>query len=304
MSITDTIKKNRPNLSPSSIKTYFSILKNLYNRVYPDDEEIDISKFGNHKKILTFLKDMDGKNRKTILSALVVICEDNEPYKEVMMSDGRKYNEEQKKQLKTEKQEDTWIEQDEIKTIFDKLYKDSKKLYKLGNDMSMSDFQDIQNFIIACLVSGIYIPPRRSLDWTEMKVRNINKDSDNHMDKNKFIFNKYKTSKFYGKQEVNIPPELKRIIAKFLTINDTDYLLVDSKKQPLSPVKLNQRLNKIFGGKVSVNILRHSYLTDKYKDVPSLLDMEQTAENMGHSVKEALEYVKKSGDYKKGDSEK
>ena len=34
----------------------------------------------------------------------------------------------------------------------------------------------------------------------------------------------------------------------------------------LSSVKLNQRINKIFKEKkVSVNALRHSYLTDKYK---------------------------------------
>jgi hypothetical protein len=35
----------------------------------------------------------------------------------------------------------------------------------------------------------------------------------------------------------------------------------------LTPVKLNQRLNKIFGGRhISVNQMRHTFLTDKYSE--------------------------------------
>jgi hypothetical protein len=40
-------------------------------------------------------------------------------------------------------------------------------------------------------------------------------------------------------------------------------------------------------------MLRHIYLTDKYKDVPALAEMEKTAENMGHELSMALKYVKK-----------
>ena len=32
-------------------------------------------------------------------------------------------------------------------------------------------------------MSGIYIPPRRSLDWTEFKIKNIDKAEDNYLDK-------------------------------------------------------------------------------------------------------------------------
>jgi hypothetical protein len=34
-------------------------------------------------------------------------------------------------------------------------------------------------------------------------------------------------------------------------------------------------------------------LTDKYKDVPALAEMKETAENMGHDITMALKYVKK-----------
>jgi hypothetical protein len=40
-------------------------------------------------------------------------------------------------------------------------------------------------------------------------------------------------------------------------------------------------------------MLRHIYLTDKYKDIPAINELKQTASDMSHSVAEALEYVKK-----------
>ena len=42
-------------------------------------------------------------------------------------------------------------------------------------------------------MGGIYIPPRRSLDYVCFKIKNINRDEDNYLDKNEFVFNKYKT---------------------------------------------------------------------------------------------------------------
>jgi hypothetical protein len=62
----------------------------------------------------------------------------------------------------------------------------------------------------------------------------------------------------------------------------------------MTNVKLSQRLNKIFDGlKISTGLLRHIYLTEKLKDVPKLQELEQLASDMGHSLKEQLEYVKK-----------
>lgn len=294
MSIQEELKKNRPSLSVSSLKTYNSILSNLYKKVYPTDKDIDLSKFKNYKKFLTFLKDYESSKRKTYLSALTVLVPDVEQYRELMNQDGKTYNDEQKNQEKTEKQKENWVEQDELNNIFNELESEANKIYKLKN-ISMTDFQKIQNYIILCLVSGKFINIRRSLDWTEMKIKNYNEEEDNYMRKNKFYFHKYKTAKFkqFGEQEVEIPKELYKILKKWLKINTTDYLLVDSKKEKLTPTKLTQRLNKILGKKASINILRHSFLSDKYKNLPSLNELEEEAKEMGHSLKEHLEYIKK-----------
>jgi hypothetical protein len=39
--------------------------------------------------------------------------------------------------------------------------------------------------------------------------------------------------------------------------------------------------------------LRHSFLSEKYKDVPALDDLQKEAKEMGHSLIEHLEYIKK-----------
>ena len=40
-------------------------------------------------------------------------------------------------------------------------------------------------------------------------------------------------------------------------------------------------------------MLRHIYLTDVYKDIPKINKMENLADQMGHSVSTAMEYIKR-----------
>ena len=208
------IKHKRPNLSKQSVNTYASILKNLYIRVFGDDN-IDINNFSKSKDILNDLKTISPNKRKTVLSALVIITDIPE-YRNQMLKDIDTYTEDQHKQEKSEKQQDSWVDGDEIKMIYDKLAKEAKLLYKKEH-LTMSDLQTIQNYVILSLLGGIYIPPRRSKDYVDFKIHDIDKGHDNYMLKEHFIFNSYKTAKTYGRQMVAIPKELKT-----LTIREND----------------------------------------------------------------------------------
>jgi integrase len=287
--IKEYIKDKRPSLSDSSITTYSSVLKSLYKKVY-NSVEIDYAKFDDADKILDFLKDQPPNKRKTLLSALVIIT-DNKKFREQMLSDVRDYNKEISKQEKTESQEENWVSQEQVETIFNDLKKNAGLIYKKDNKNG-SDLQVLQNFIILALFK--LIAPRRSKDYCDFKIKNIDKEKDNYMDKGKFIFNSYKTAKTYGKQEVPIPKELTMIINKWIKINPTDYLLFDVNMNPLSSVKLNQRFNKMFDGKkTSVNMLRHSFLTEKFGDAVKKNDeLSNTMTDMGSSAGMAKTYVK------------
>jgi hypothetical protein len=291
MDLKTAIHEKRPNLSQSSITTYSSILRNLYKKVF-DDKDIDLKKFDETNKILAFLKDMPPNKRKTILSALVIMTDDKK-YRELMLEDIKDYTKDIEKQEKTETQKDNWVEADTIKTLWDSLKKNTDLLYKKSH-LTTGDLQQIQSFIIVSLLGGIFIPPRRSKDLVDWKIKNVDKEKDNYLEKSSIHYNSYKTAKCYGEQVVSIPVTLKNIILKWIKINPTDYLLFDTNQNPLTSVKLNQRLNKLFEGKkVGVNILRHSYLTDKHiETIDKKKQVEKDMTAMGSSVGMLTTYVK------------
>tara|TARA_R110000851_G_scaffold24452_8_gene70746 strand:+ start:144 stop:1031 length:888 start_codon:yes stop_codon:yes gene_type:complete len=285
------IAQKRPSLSKSSLTTYASILRNLYKRVFKD-EDYQLDKFDNSKPVLAYLADVPPNRRKTILSALVIIT-DKKEYRDLMLSDVRDYNKDINKQEKTPAQEASWVSKDDINTIYKELKQNADLIYKKKNK-TIADLQQIQNFIIMAVLGSVFIPPRRSKDYVDFKIKNIDKDKDNFMEKNKFIFTSYKTSKTYGKQEVTIPVQLRNIIKKWSGLNPTEHLLFDGNLNKLSAVKLNQRLNKIFGGKkVGVNQLRHTYLTDKYAaTIEQKKQIKEDMQEMGSSSAMLDTYVK------------
>ena len=288
------LKDKRENLSTSSINTYSSILRSLYKRVFGDGL-IEPKKFDQTKTIINHLQDMPANKRKTILSALVIVSGKKE-YRDIMMNDINDYKKDMSKQEKSEAQEENWLTQDEIKEKLKELAKIAVPLMMKKN-LSNVEIQKVQNYIILALLSGVFINVRRSKDYVDFKIRNVDEDKDNYISKDmkELVFNSYKTSKAYGTQRIKLPTKLKNILKKWIEINPSDYLLIDSTGAPLGgpdkssngSVKLNQRLQKIFGKKSGVNILRHSILSSKYKDVAE--DMKE----MGSSTAQLVNYVKK-----------
>ena len=284
--ISDLIKEKRPNLNEKSIKTYTSILKTISK----DLGLKNVKDFNKTKQILEYLKDMPGSVRKTRLSALLVITGNNE-FKEQMLKDINNYNKDKKNGNKNEKETEAWMTKEEIKKIFNNLKKRASVNYKKG-DLKMKELQEIQDFVMIALFT--LIPPRRSLDFTELKIKNIDTEKDNFIKNKTMVFNIYKTSKTKGQDKIEIPKELKLILNKWLRVNPTEYLLFDSKGNKLSSVKVNQRFHKIMNKpNFSVNMFRKVFLTDKYKDtVKKMNELEEDLEEMGSSTKQVQHYVK------------
>jgi len=291
MDLKKAIAEKRPKLTQSSITTYASILRNLYKKVF-DDKEIDLKKFDDTSKILSHLKEVPPNKRKTILSALVIMTDDKK-YRDLMLEDIKDYTKEIKTQEKTETQKENWVETSSVKALWETLKKNTDLLYKKAH-LTSGDLQQIQSFIIVSLLGGVFIPPRRSKDLVDWKIKNVDKEKDNFLEKASIHYNSYKTAKCYGEQVVTIPVALKNILNKWIKINPTDYLLFDTNQNPLTSVKLNQRLNKLFDGKkVGVNMLRHTYLTDKYAEtLEQKKKIDKDMEAMGSSEGMLTTYVK------------
>ena len=293
MSLAELIKERKGEVTANTIRTYVSLLKSLYYKHHDKDTEMNLKWFNNQDDIIELLKDKPPSSRKTTYSALVCIADENDKYRKQMMNDALDYNKMIKSQVKSDKQDENWKSYDEIKKIYESTYVKVKPLLNSKEELSKKDYATLEDFIILSLTAGYWIPPRRSQDWCEMKIKNYNPKEDNCIVKGHFIFNKYKTAKFYNEQSVAIPKGLKLIIAKWIKHNKGEYLISDHYGKQMNSIKLSQRLNKIFDGlKISTSLLRHIYLTDKLKDVPKLQELEQLASDMGHSLKEQLEYVK------------
>jgi len=236
MSIIETLKKNKPNIGQSSLKTYNSTLTNLYYEHHPKKNKINLEWFNNQDEIIDLIGDTT--NKKRIYAALIAITDEknNDKYKKIMYKDIEDYNDEQNKQKKTEKQTKYWIKQEDIKNIYNDLK--NKYSYLLNKKkLSYDEFFNLQNYIIASLY--ILNDPRRLKDYSELKIKNIDKKNDNYIDNNNFHFLNYKTQKTYHEQVIKINDDLFIILKKYIKLNPFEYLLVDINGNKLTSAKLN-----------------------------------------------------------------
>ena len=291
MSLAEFILSKRPTLSAGSVKTYVSTIGSLFRGLFPTEtlSSSNIGKLNDPKVTLDWLRDnKTPASRRPFLSALAVIF-DNDAFREAMMKDATILKKKVNEQEMTEDMTENWVSQDDIVVRLDELKKETVKQYK----STTPDLQQIQLYIILSLLGAQYIAPRRLKDFTHFKIKNINKETDNYIDKGELVFNAFKTAKF-GQQRIPLPKDLKTILTKYIKINPTEYLLFDVNGNQLSAPQLNQRINKIFGSEksIGVNMLRHSFLTEKFGDsISKKKELANTMEKMGSSIGEAKFYI-------------
>ena len=289
MSIIEELKKNRPNLSTSSLKTYSSVLRNLQKNMDGNDDGLDwFSR--KDQDILDYLKNKTPQTKKTTLSALFVLTK-KQSFKDVMMQVMKSVNETNKEQKMNEKQKENWISVKEIQDIYDAFL---VKIKSMLSNKSILNESIMMEFLLVSFLGGVSgLSPRRSQDFTELKIRNYDTKKDNFFKAGKFYFNVYKTAKTYGLQVIDVPKDLNIILKKWIKINTNDYILYSTNGNKLTSPQITRILNKVFGKNVSTSMLRHIYLTDTYKNIPALSQMQQLATNMSHSISTAMEYIKK-----------
>lgn len=290
------LKKNRPQITDTTANTYLSNLRTIFKKVATSDDKFDASFFKNNSnRVLEYLNELGNSTRKTKLASLVVICGSHptcEKYREPMVEEIKEYEDNLHLNKKSSREKINWISQDEVKELYNSYERDVAPLFtkvRKGEELSKSELHRLGEFITL----SIYVlqPPRRIRDYTEFKIRDINPKSDNYLKGKKFIFNKYKTERTHGRQEVDVNPKLLKYLKLWLKVNPTDYLLFDTRMSKLSQPQLTQRLNNIFGKRVSVNMLRHIFITDELGD--DINRLEKRAEEMGHNLDTQRAYVKK-----------
>lgn len=283
------IIKNRENIKASSVKTYISCLSNLIKKM---DGELDVKFFDNTKKILAYLDDKTPVQRKTCLSALFILTK-NEDYQKPMLEDIKLVNNQYKEQTKNKKESDNWIEQEDLQAFYNTYLKIANDIFK-KKEWSNADITELQKYFLLVFLGGYFFPPRRSQDFTELKLKTFDKEKDNFYFKGCFYFNIYKTAKSFGEQKIELPSDIDKQVKKYIKKIDNEYFFFNPKTgNKLTSPNITLMINSIFGKKISTNMLRHVYLSNKYKDIPAIKEMYATSDAMGHDLKTSLEmYVK------------
>lgn len=198
----------------------------------------------------------------------------------------------EEKQELTEAEKSKWLCWSCIVQTRDKIGEDYKK------DGKWRTFQD---YLIVCLYT--MMPPER-LDYTPMKfVAEMPTDTEHNYCvltdmKATFILNNYKTFKSKGQALYDAPYELMPVLHAWRKINKSEWLLVKktNKAEPLPSHELGQVIPRIFEREnkipATLNILRHSFITDMREGEMPLLEKKRLANRMGHSLAQAEKYLR------------
>jgi hypothetical protein len=209
------------------------------------------------------------------------------------------YNRELKNNnTKSEAQKENWISQEDVHTVYNRLYEDVEPiLCNKKSNITEIDWSRITELIILSLF--VLQPPRRILDYMIMYIvkklpKSMNREI-NYMDLSTrtMYFNNYKTSGTYKTQEVDISNKLYSLINCYIKLHPLRLtsttgipLLCDYEGTPFTTSnQITKILNKIFmryaGKRISVNLLRNIFLTNKFK--PQNDTLNETAYEMGTS---------------------
>lgn len=254
-------------------------------------------------EVLALVREYADSTQRAILATIVStlslfpkLKKTYEVYRTAMSGKVEEHKEEVKETEghKTEKQEENWMTLDEINAKKAELADAVASLPK--KNPLVKEYDALLNHLVLSLYTDI--EPRRNQDYLKMMVvkkysDDLSSDSNYYDIKGKrFVFNKFKTAKTYGRQMVELPEPLVATLTRYLKYHPlakemkTGFpLLVSHDGQPLTAVNAITRiLNRIFGKKVGSSMLRRIFVTEKFGGAKT--EMEATAKAMAHSVDE------------------
>lgn len=300
--IGEVIRTNKPRITPSTLRSYVSMLNGLQKKVNIDEILLPdvIEKY--ETKIKDYLKDTPPRYRKTILSALVSVLlgkQDSETlksFRKQLLTDSQVYENEVKEQKLTDNQKEGYISWDTILEVKNKMKDVIEPLLKGKKALPAKYRKMVQQWALLNLYTNQ--EPRRAMEIATLKINPDDKTKDNYIDKKgNFIFNSFKTAKYLGQQKVAIHKDTLKAIKDWIRVRgvDSDYVFLDSEDKPLNSTKLGNLIKDIFDPlNITINILRHSFVKHMLGDI-NLESIQEMAHKLGQVRPiQTLEYVKRN----------
>lgn len=297
------------NITESSLKLYLNNLRRLNGGVFPKS----FSFLKNVDKILEDLEKYKPNTRRSYLISIITTLK-HDPKQKKLYNKYYEHLEKYNKQSssnneKSDTQKKNWIEQSEVKEIYDNLTEEIQPLLE-KKKLQPSEYEKMLRWVVLSLYT--LQKPRRNADYQKclvVKKLPVKMNLDYNyldLDTKKWYFNNYKTKGTYKTQEMPISEEVMKMINSYLKFHPMKKqfknksavipLLVDYQGEPFTVNNAITRiLNKIFGKKIGVSMLRNIFLTDKFGD--EMKELKSTAEQMGTSSSTIQnQYVKLDSD--------
>ena len=292
----EKIHKLKPNLKESSIKLYITNLKRIYREIECNGRK-DICNFDNldflndYERVMQTLEDENLNTKKNRLIAIVVSLQATkanpkliERYTKEMIELAEQSNEQYKKQQKTDKQKENWVDYEDLVSLANDILKRVKKHNILTKDeLTRAEYNLLQEMVV--LRFYLNFPLRN--DLADVKVIS-SKDEDNKKDnfllvtpeKISLILNDYKTAKTFGAQEYDIDKKFSKIVRIFLKHNTSGYFITKTNRsQPISANGITKLLNRLFmrelDKKISTSMIRHITATYDKRNDKTLAELEE-----------------------------
>ena len=308
--VAEEIKKSRPNIADSSIKAYVANLNKL-KKMFESDDYKFLKDIDEVKDKLSHLTDNTKRNYyNAIIIYLMAIDGDKNLIKEYGdMRDelNKKYEDEQASGKISDKQKENFVDIKEVEKMISEMEDEirSKKLKK-KEELTPKEKALIQVYVLFSIY--IRLPMRNDVAGMEAitkraynKLSETEKKEKNYLVVNKgdmfMVLNKYKTSKKYEENKIDIPKDLEKVIRMWLRVDGMGILFKSSTGKELTRNAISQLLikttKKYMGKSISTTMLRKIYLSSKYSDVKE--EMKKDAKVMGHDVETQQKIYVKTG---------
>jgi len=291
-------------IKQNSLKSYLTILKKLNN----DDEILNLEFLKDTDNILNKIQSKALTTKKNYLSAVLVTlnafnkAEFNDAIK-VYGDESDRLNDEYMALIesheKDPKQKKNWTTMANLKKAMNRIKRDIDERGILKKDeLNNKELHLLQHYLIA----GLFVlqpPVRLNFNMLVVNKREDIEDGKNYLladsrNKKKFIIADYKTAKTYDTKEIDVNPEINKIINYWLKYNKTGFFLLNSRGGMLSSNGLSKMIPHVFESTnkhITLNLIRHIYISENI-DIERINKSKQLASDMCHSVSTQENYIK------------
>ena len=295
-SLKQKIKELKPNLKDSSVNLYLTNLKKIYREIECEGRKESICNFNNlnfldnYERVMQSLADENVNTKKNRLIAIVVSLQASdgdkkliEKYTKEMIDLANQSNEQYKKQEKSQKQVDNWINYEDLVRLANNMLGRLKKHSILTKEeLTRAEYNLLQEVVL--LRFYLNFPLRN--DLADVKVISDKSEDDKvnnfllvNGDNISLILNDYKTAKTFGPQEYNLDKKFSKIVRIFLKHNTSGFFITKTNRtEAITPNGITKLLNRLFKREVdktiSTSMIRHITATYDRKNDKTLAELE------------------------------